>query len=283
MALLQEIVSALFCIAALVINVCTAGFEIKGSEFAFVKLEEWKPCRNGSIQMEFKTTFENVLLFYTDDGGINDYFEVKLLKGKLHVVFDLGSGKMRLVAGEQLHDNIWHKVLIIRKDSYISLHVDDSTHPRKYQGKDQLFGIQNKFNNYVFVGGIAKDYEDRTQALTLPSVFFETRFNGYIRNILYSNCGGPLFRPKILDSLNMTMGTKECLTNSPCLHGSVCVEEDNGVSCDCSSTNFRGDKCEIGKFTFICNIRYAKAVVFSNTVKINWMAVLVDFIGILKV
>ncbi|XP_071159703.1 neurexin-1-like isoform X2 [Mytilus edulis] len=247
MALLQEIVSALFCIAAIVINVCTAGFEIKGSEFAFVKLEEWKPCRNGSIQMEFKTTFENVLLFYTDDGGINDYFEVKLLKGKLHVVFDLGSGKMRLVAGEQLHDNIWHKVLIIRKDSYISLHVDDSTHPRKYQGKDQLFGIQNKFNNYVFVGGIAKDYEDRTQALTLPSVFFETRFNGYIRNILYSNCGGPLFRPKILESLNMTMGTKECITNSPCLHGSVCVEEDNGVSCDCSSTNFRGDKCEIEK------------------------------------
>jgi hypothetical protein len=45
-------------------------FEIKGSEFAFVKLEEWKPCRNGSLHLEFKTTFENVLIFYTDDNFV---------------------------------------------------------------------------------------------------------------------------------------------------------------------------------------------------------------------
>ena len=227
-------------------------FEIKGSEFAFVKLEEWKPCRNGSLHLEFKTTFENVLIFYTDDGGINDYFELKLLRGLLHLVFDLGSGKMRMVVGERLSDNEWHKVRIIRKETNISLHVDDSSHSRSYQGKDQLFGIRGKKNNYVFIGGISKDYEDRTKALTLPPIFFETRFNGYIRNILYSNCGSPLFRPKILDSINMTMGPNECIQNSPCLHNGVCLEEDDGVSCDCSYTNFRGDNCEIGK-TLITN------------------------------
>ena len=58
---------------------CATAFELKGSPFAFVKFEEWKPCRNGSIHLEFKTTFENVLVLYTDDGGINDYFELKLL------------------------------------------------------------------------------------------------------------------------------------------------------------------------------------------------------------
>lgn len=243
---MKKIMLNYFAIFLIFARSAFAFLEISKSEFAYVKLEEWKPCRNGSIQLEFKTTQENALILYTDDGGLNDFFEIKLLKGVIHLVLNLGSGKMRLAAGEYLYDNEWHKISIKRQNEKISLHVDSSSQTRPYQGKDQLFGIPSKPNNYVFLGGVSKDYQDRTNALTVETIFFEPRFTGSIRNVLFSNCGGPRFRPNVLSSLNLTHGPNMCLTKNSCVHG-TCIEEDDGMSCDCSETNFKGDKCEIGR------------------------------------
>lgn len=221
-------------------------FDLKGTEFSYAKFPKWNPCQNGSFSLEFKTRSSDGLILYMDDGGHSDYIELKLLQSFLHLKFNFGGDPMRLTLGHILNDDNWHKVTVSQSGHNMTLTVDDESQRRVYHRNDITFG-NYLTNTHVFIGGIGIEYEDRTTELTMPHLFFEKRFNGSIRNVLYSNCGGPFIRPEMLDYRGIQAGNNDCLNRNPCRNGGVCLTGDSGLTCDCSSTKFGGRHCEIGK------------------------------------
>ena len=222
-------------------------FDLTSSD-SFAKFQKWNPCQNGSIQLEFKTSSVHALVLYTDDGGRSDYIELKLLSGRLDLRLKFGNSPMRIInLGHNLNDNQWHKVLLERRGKDVILSVDSHSQTQTYHGFDQTFGDYST-NRGVFIGGLPKEFEDRT--LSWSPVYFEPRFKGSVRNILFSDCGGPMFRAEWSDYLGIVSGKDHCVGNDPCLHGGICLTQDVGVVCNCSYTDYEGQFCGKSKFLF---------------------------------
>ncbi|KAL1396767.1 hypothetical protein pipiens_010284, partial [Culex pipiens pipiens] len=78
---------------------------------------------------------------------------------------------------------------VLRNDEHTTLTVDGVSQSRTSRGKEFLFG---KFatNSDVFVGGMPNWYNSKLALLALPSVIFEPRFRGSVRNLVYSDQPG---------------------------------------------------------------------------------------------
>ncbi|XP_065079227.1 neurexin 1 isoform X3 [Ochlerotatus camptorhynchus] len=166
-----------------------AGFVLDGSQNSFAQFRKWYTGLNGTLELEFKTEQPNGLVLYTDDGGTYDFFELKLVEGALRLRYNLGGGAQIITVGRDLHDGHWHKVQVLRNDEHSTLTVDGVSQSRTSRGKEFLFG---KFatNSDVFVGGMPKWYNSKLALLALPSVIFEPRFRGSVRNLVYSDQPG---------------------------------------------------------------------------------------------
>ena len=82
--------TASFLLFLLLLTVSSSSaFFTDGTENSYVQYPRWQACLNGSISFEFKSNDTDGLLFYTDDGGQNDYFELRLKNRKLMLRFKL--------------------------------------------------------------------------------------------------------------------------------------------------------------------------------------------------
>ena len=228
----------------------TVGYYIKGIPSSYAKYPSWVPCMNGSIEMEFKTAYPNGLLMYIDDRGSKDFFEMKLLRGSVHLIFSLGGEKMRLQGERFLNDSQWHKVSIRRSGRNITLTVDNVPVTRAYHYHDQIFGTDGA-NSPLYIGGIPSIFLTQKDRLTLDSVVTEAHFDGSVRNLLVSDCGKPKKRPQLQEYRGIQDdGTDQCSDSNtnPCLNGGICLTRDVGVECDCSYIQFEGQFCEKGRF-----------------------------------
>lgn len=164
----------------------TFSFVLDGSQTSFAQFRKWNVGLNGSLEFEFKTEQPNGLLLYTDDGGTYDFFEIKLVEGALRLRYNLGGGAQILTVGRDLNDGHWHKVQVQRKVERTSLSVDGASQTRTSRGKEFLFGKLST-NSDVYVGGMPSWYNNKLTLLALPSVIFEPRFAGAIRNLVYAD------------------------------------------------------------------------------------------------
>lgn len=224
-------------------------FNFGGASSSFSKFEPWVPCHNGTISFEFKTHSGSGMLMYID-GGRNgpDYFELKLINGGLHFTFKLNNERNMLSAGQDLNNNEWHSVDLIRDGRLTTLKVDEFSYTGKNQNFDPAYvTFQNSNENYVFIGGLPSDYNHKLSELSHPQIMFEPRLQGSVRNLVYSNCGKAMMTPEMLDSDGLILESDLCMKNNPCKNEGICVMRDHGVQCDCSWTNFMGEFCEIGK------------------------------------
>ncbi len=226
-------------------------FELEGSQTSYAKFPKWNPCQNGSLTLEFQTQQPNGILLYSDDGGKYDFVEVKLVGGTIRLRLNLGEGTSILTVGQHLNDRRWHKVEIKRNYQETSLKVDNIGQTRASRGQEYGFGNYSQ-NSYVFVGGMPIAYSAMLSLLALPSVMFEPRFRGAIRNLLYSNCGEPAVRVIMLDSQGVRTNTLDlCEQENACQSGGVCISTDTGSLCDCSATDYEGQYCQAGKTHFL--------------------------------
>ncbi|XP_037891769.1 neurexin-3 [Glossina fuscipes] len=250
-------------------------FHLDGSQNSFAQFRKWYVGLNGSLELEFKTEQPNGLVLYTDDGGTYDFFELKLVEGALRLRYNLGGGAQIITVGRDLHDGHWHKVQVIRNDEQTSLIVDGVSQSRTTKGKEFQFG---KFttNSDVFVGGMPNWYSTKLALLALPSVIFEPRFRGSIRNLVYADqpggqtrrqemkqprdikCGdgpcdhGEMPKEKVIrNTLRGIVGsgnsgnmTDACERHDPCQHGGICISTDSGPICECRNLEFDGQYCE---------------------------------------
>jgi neurexin len=164
-------------------------FVLEGSQSSYAQFHKWNAGLNGSLEFEFKTELPNGLLLYTDDGGTYDFFEIKLVEGALRLRYNLGGGAQMLTVGRDLHDGHWHKVHVRRRHERTSLTVDQVTQSKTSRGKEFYFGTLAT-NSDVFIGGMPGWYNTRLTLLALPSVIFEPRFGGSIRNLVYAGEDG---------------------------------------------------------------------------------------------
>lgn len=82
---------------------------------------------------------------------------------------------------------------MLRNDEHTTLTVDGVSQSKASRGKEFQFG---KFstNSDIFVGGMPNWYNAKLALLALPSVIFEPRFRGSVRNIVYMDQPGVLPR-----------------------------------------------------------------------------------------
>ena len=78
----------------------SSAFYTDGTEDSYVQYPPWQPCLNSSIGFEFKSWDTDGLLFYTDDGGQNDYFELRLKNRKLMLRFKLTKHRRKIVTSD---------------------------------------------------------------------------------------------------------------------------------------------------------------------------------------
>lgn len=171
-----------------VLGLTCSGFVLDGTYSQFRK---WGGGTNGSLEFEFKTEQPNGLLMYTDDGGTYDFFEIKLVEGALRLRYNLGGGAQIITVGRNLNDGHWHKVHVQRHEERTILSVDGVSQMRTSRGKEFNFG-RFSTNSDIFVGGMPEWYHTKLALLALPSVVFEPRFSGAVRNLIYPDVeGGP--------------------------------------------------------------------------------------------
>ena len=244
--------SSLLTIFFWICSFCTS-IDFDGSSRTYAKFSSWVPCHNGSVSFEFKTQNPNALLLYTDSGGTADYYQLKLVNGRMYLQFRFNSNKnpSMLSAGQNLNDNNWHMVDIIRDGRFTTLKVDDVSYTRENKMYNpETADIQTSNQNYVFIGGLPIDYNEKLSELPLASVTFEPHLKGSVQNLFFSNCGKALSAPDMIDSEGIVWKNDRCLQNSPCQNNGICVNRDNGVQCDCSWTDYVGEFCNIGNLSF---------------------------------
>ena len=240
--------SSLLTLLLGIISFCLP-FDFEGSSTSYAKFSSWVPCHNGTVSFEFKTQLPNSLLLYTDSGGTGDYYQLKLVNGKMHLRFKLNKSSSMLSAGQNLNDNYWHTVDIMRDGRFTTLKVDDISYTRENKMYNpELVKLQTSSQDYVFIGGLPIEYNEKLSELALPAVTFEPRLKGSVQNLFFSNCGKTLSRPDMIDHQGIILENDRCLKNNPCQNNGICVNRNNGVQCDCSWTDFIGEFCAIGKF-----------------------------------
>ncbi|XP_018330291.1 neurexin-3-like [Agrilus planipennis] len=249
------------------LSVCW-GFLLDGTTKSFAQFRKWGGGYNGSLEFEFKTEQLNGLLLYTDDGGTYDFFVIKLFEGALQLRFNLGGGAQILTVGSNLNDGHWHKVHLQRQAERTVLTVDGTSHMRTSRGKEFDFG-RFSTNSDVFVGGMPMWYNNKLTLLALPSVIFEPRFVGHVRNLIYADTeNGPPRRQETRPKDHRcdggaVAGTEEvclpqsrilrgnssdvCESRDPCQHDGICISTDNGPICECRNSEYEGVFCEKDK------------------------------------
>ncbi|XP_064212008.1 neurexin 1 [Tribolium castaneum] len=246
----------------------SSGFLLDGSTNSYSQFRKWGGGTNGTLEFEFKTDQANGLLLYTDDGGTYDFFEIKLVEGALRLRYNLGGGAQIITVGRDLNDGHWHKVHVQRHEDRTILTVDSVSQMRTSRGKEFNFG-RFATNSDVFVGGMPTWYNTKLTLLALPSVIFEPRFVGAIRNLIYPDVEGGAprrqeTRPKdhrcdggiiagtegvCLPQSRILRGNSSdaCEIRDPCQHGGICISTDSGPICECRNPDYEGEYCEKDK------------------------------------
>jgi len=231
--------TASFLLFLLLLTVSSSSaFFTDGTENSYVQYPRWQACLNGSISFEFKSNDPDGLLLYTDDGGRYDFFELRLENRKLLLRFKLTKtemGKINADKYKDLDDDRWHKVTIQRNQKETILTVDDFKLAKWVKGTNFQFGSTR--NNFVFLGGMPAKYrnEELLETLALPSIMFDKRWRGQMRNLQYSNCSCPLRSAKIM-KLSRARRDNLCETNNPC--------DKNNPNCDCLIDSSGNPKCD---------------------------------------
>ena len=161
---------------------------LEGSTTSYAQFAKWFTSSNSSLELEFRTLEPDGLLLYLDDGGYYDFLELKLVAGGLRCRFNFGSGAETVALGRELNRGSWHRVVVTLLQNKLTLTLDmiRKSHSLKDRGHDFMLG-NFTINSAVYLGGLPPWYSSKLKNLALPSVVFEPRFRGEIRNVIYAD------------------------------------------------------------------------------------------------
>jgi len=220
---------------------------LDGSKRCYVRFPRWYQAFENVISFEFRTRRLNGLLFYSDDGGFSNFFEVRLFDGQIHLQFRLGSNTSQhdpssiMVLGKDLNNNRWHKVVLYQFWDKLKLEIDATVELRTLLQKDYVFG-RYETNSDVFVGGIPPSMP--IGKLSYKLVKQTDHLQGSVRNVVYRTFPQGVTAPHILDSDGIRESDDDYCRDGFCKNGGFCYSIDVGPKCDCSHVDFEGSNCE---------------------------------------
>jgi hypothetical protein len=109
---------------------------------SYVAFDSWRPCLNGYVRFDIRTNAHDGTLAYIDDRGKFDFFYLKLIEGKLRLLFNLGNDRQALNVNMKINDDQWHTILIKRDGQTTILSVDNglATNSTMTHSEDLYFG-----------------------------------------------------------------------------------------------------------------------------------------------
>ena len=233
-------------------------YRLVSSATSYAQYAAWYPCLNGTILFEFKTSEPNGILFYAQSLPYK-YIQLSLAEGHLRMRMRIGEkdnprGVFLVTQTDKLSDNTWHQVKITRANERTSLTVDNEHlyHDHKdasLEGLDLHFGAfsASSTNDLLVFGGFPGQLQ--TYDLALGTALFESRYDGFIRNVRALNCSYPyLARLDVIASANLEFSSADvdpCVSN-PCRNRGVCsvVSNVSAFVCDCAFTAYEGVLCD---------------------------------------
>jgi len=126
---------------------------------SYVAFDSWRPCLNGYVRFDIRTTSPDGTLAYIDDRGKFDFFYLKLIEGKLRLLFNLGNDRQALNVNMQINDDQWHTILIKRDGQTTSLSIDNgrASNSTVTHSEDLYFGGSTHYEHQAspfYFGGI---------------------------------------------------------------------------------------------------------------------------------
>jgi len=239
-----------------------SGVRLDGSRTSYVQFSAWSICRNASLSFEFRTRRPTALLIYADDEG-RMFVDVRLVRGAVRLRYRLSTSAedTPTTAGSGLDDSRWHAVRLRSYDgSRLVLTVDGASSAASRAADVRRRASTIRLTQGTFVGGLSASARRQAADLAVPTVAFERRLAGSLRNFRLSRCSasstaGAATPSEPLDGRGMTTAAASdgeagkddrCETDNPCLHGGLCVTSDAGPLCECDRTDFDGLTCSIG-------------------------------------
>ncbi|CAF1302347.1 unnamed protein product [Adineta steineri] len=218
---------------------------------SYVAFDSWRPCLNGYVRFDIRTNAPDGTLAYIDDRGKFDFFYLKLIEGKLRLLFNLGNDRQALNVNMKINDDQWHTILIKRDGQTTILSVDNdlATNSTITHSEDLYFGgsTHNEYQASPFYFGGIPSALERPSSGNLSSfdVYMQPRFRGRLRNIIYKNCtNSHLVQPVHLQ----ISGGVSIIPNQQCSSQScgigICLITDTDYKCLCDETDYQGERCE---------------------------------------
>jgi hypothetical protein len=157
---------------------------------SYVAFDSWRPCLNGYVRFDLRTTAHDGTLAYIDDRGKFDFFYLKLIEGKLRLLFNLGNDRQALNVNMKINDDQWHTILIKRDGQTTILSIDNglASNSTITYSEDLYFGgsTHNEYqaSPFYFGGKQRKDERPFPSEKDIPSIVrsaFLFRYSGCIR------------------------------------------------------------------------------------------------------
>ncbi|CAM4799223.1 unnamed protein product [Rotaria magnacalcarata] len=223
----------------------------------YVAFEPWRPCLTGYVRFDIRTTAQDGTLAYIDDRGKFDFFYLKLIEGKLRLLFNLGSDRQALNANMKINDDKWHTILIKRNGQTTILSIDNGLVQNSTitHSEDLYFGGAT-YNEYqaspFYFGGIPSVLERPSSGnLSSFDVYMQPRFRGKLRNLIYKNCTNTrLTQPDPIDVADGVSLVPNAYCSSTICGMGICLINDNSsYKCLCDETYFQGSNCQYERQT----------------------------------
>ncbi|VDM12429.1 unnamed protein product [Wuchereria bancrofti] len=238
---------------------------LSGAPGSYARYPKWMHTFENQLSLDFRTKQPNALLLYTDDGGIQgNFYSLTITNKKLQLDFRLGDETNYLSSERpvvtmrlndvEVSDYRWHRLTLFQAWENIKLQLDDAVLFKILNQHSFVFG-NLKTNSDMFIGGVPKDTY-LLGAMSSPLKRHTISFAGGVKNLLYRLYPQGVTTPQLIESVGMRQSDDDyCkVTNIAgkndyfCRNGGICYSTNDGPKCDCSFTDFRGQRCEQARF-----------------------------------
>lgn len=232
-----------------------------GGLHQFARFKLWDTAGLKSVlTFKFRTGQSSGLLFYFDDGGINDGFMcMQLQKGKIYLRYKAArrENQHELIAVNEdprqpqkgfsttFADTNWHLVVVERDRGRVKLAVDKGMNPARKEWLEYYSigssGQELKAATSLYFGGIPKTFI--ITDLSLPAVYWMKPFTGEMEEVKID-----YVELNLIQSENVVVTEQLLCTNeNPCRNGGMCKIINAEQRCECPPY-YIGDRCEKRKF-----------------------------------
>jgi hypothetical protein len=226
---------------------------------SFVLLDRLDFGQSSRISFSFKTNERYGLLglLSPNPTGTNNFLAIELTDGVVSLLVNTGKKAQRFECNpDKLNDNKWHNIRLSRERLADGL---ESTMTLSCDNRFTRFKASDESISGQFIIGNASNFH-----VNLPWQLWQSKspaFLGCIKDFIVSGVQQDLYqRVTKLSRDTLIRGCQDqilyCTKSSSCQNMGTCVEGFSRTFCNCDSTSFHGQNCELPSNTLSFNGSY---------------------------